>query len=388
MSMSSSKPNRVCNFSAGPSVLPESVLTQCQKEMFSYDGCGQSVMEMSHRSKYFDKIYQEAVSDLRQIAGIPSNYHIFMLQGGATMQFSAIPLNFNIACTPYAPQYIVTGGWSNKAYKEAAKYGKVDLLMSTMKEDPLCARTPRFDGSDKFKVPINENAPYLYICVNETVHGVCMNDFPKHTKAPIVADYSSCFLSEPIDFDSVNFGIIYAGAQKNIGPAGLTVVIVRDDLIGNAAKQCPILLDYATWKKKPIYNTPPCWSIYVTGLVMKWLKYGIGGLDKMKERNVAKAKAIYDVVYEQDNHGFYLCPVEERSRSLMNIRFRIKNDDKLEKMFIAQAEKAGMFNLKGHRSLGGCRASVYNAQPPENCAKLAAFMRTFRNENRYSTSKL
>merc|ERR1719384_1748335 len=347
--------------------------------MLSFEGCGQSVMEMSHRSSHFMKIYNEAEANLRAIAGVPDNYHIFMLQGGATMQFSAIPLNFNISDSAVPAQYIVTGGWSDKAFKEALKYNeKTECLYNTMKSDPPCTSTPKFDGDD---IKINEDAPYLYLCVNETVHGVMMNKLPRTKKCPVIADYSSCFLSEPIPWKQCNFGIVYAGAQKNCAPAGLTVVIVRDDLIGNANKQCPVLLDYATWKKKPIYNTPPCWSIYVMGLVMKWLKNTIGGLEKMKEINDQKAKLIYDVINEEQNKGFYLSPVNAESRSLMNVRFRIKNDDTLEKKFIAEAEKLDMFNLKGHRSLGGCRASIYNAQPPQNCMKLAQFMREFRKQN-------
>lgn len=371
---------RVANFSAGPSVLPEEVLIKCQKDLLSFEGCGQSVMEMSHRSSYFTKIYNEAEADLREIGGIPDNYHIFMLQGGATLQFSSIPLNFNIEENEIAPQYIITGGWSDKAYKEAIKYNpKTECLYNSTKSDPPCCSAPKCSDSEEIK--INEDAPYLYICVNETVHGVTMRDLPKTKKVPIVADYSSCFLSEPIPWKECNFGIIYAGAQKNIGPAGLTIAIVRDDLIGNANKKCPILLDYATWKKKAIYNTPPCWSIYVMGLVMKWLKNTIGGLDKMKEINDKKAKIIYDVMFEEDNKDFYLCPVDQSVRSIMNVRFRIKNDSDLEKKFIEEAEKQDMFNLKGHRSLGGCRASIYNAQPTANCEKLAKFMREFRKNN-------
>eukprot|EP01083_Nonionella_stella_P007374 21330_1 len=376
---SSSAPNRVCNFSAGPSVLPEQVLNKCKEELLSFEGCGQSVMEMSHRSSFFTKIYNEAEANLRAIAAIPDNYHIFMLQGGASLQFSSIPLNFNIEESAVPPQYIVTGGWSDKAYKEALKYNpSTECLFNTMQDDPPCTSAPVFDGDD---VKINDNAPYVYVCVNETVHGVVMNKLPQTKTCPLVADYSSCFLSEPIPWKQCNFGIVYAGAQKNVGPAGLTLVIVRDDLIGNANKKCPLILDYATWKKKPVYNTPPCWSIYVMGLVLLWIKDNIGGLDNMEQRNAMKGKMLYDVMDEKANDGFYLCPVGESFRSLMNVRFRIKNDNDLEKKFIAEAEKLDMFNLKGHRSLGGCRASIYNAQPIENCRKLAQFMREFRKAN-------
>jgi len=370
--------DRVCNFSAGPSVLPLEVLNHCKEHLLSFEGSGQSVMEMSHRSKEFVSIYDTAVADLRAIGRVPDNFHIFMLQGGATMQFSSIPLNFNIADSAVPPQYIVSGGWSDKAFKEALKYNKdSECLFNTMGDAPPCTRCPDFE-----EVKVSDDAPYLYLCVNETVYGNTMRALPEGTKCPVVADYSSCFLSEPIPWDSVNFGVVYAGAQKNIGPAGLTVAIVRDDLIGRAAKQCPVLLDYATWKKKAIYNTPPCWSIYVMGRVMKWLRDTVGGLDKMKALNARKAKVIYDVMDEAENKGFYLCPVDGAVRSWMNIRFRCKDDADLEKKFIAEAAEQGMVNLKGHKSLGGCRASVYNAQPLENCQKLAAFMRKFREQNR------
>ena len=376
---STTKTKRVANFSAGPSVLPQEVLIKCQQDLLSFEGCGQSVMEMSHRSTYFTKIFNEAEADLRSIGKIPDNYQIFMLQGGATMQFSAIPLNFNIEESEIPPQYIITGGWSDKAYKEALKYNpNTECLFNSTKSDPPCCTAPNCSSDD---IKINDESPYVYICVNETVHGVTMRDLPKTDKCPIIADYSSCFLSEPIPWNEYNFGIIYAGAQKNIGPAGLTIAIVRDDLIGKASKKCPVLLDYATWKKKPIYNTPPCWSIYVMGLVMKWLKTTIGGLDKMKEINYKKAKLIYDVIDENENKGFYKCSVEKSVRSIMNVRFRIKDNSDLEKKFIAKAQEQDMFNLKGHRSLGGCRASIYNAQPIENCQKLANFMRQFRKEN-------
>eukprot|EP00483_Globobulimina_turgida_P010912 UN10933 len=239
-----------------------------------------------------------------------------------------------------------------------------------MKHTPACTSVPNFNEDD---IKINENAPYLYVCVNETVHGVMMHNLPSTKKCPLIADYSSCFLSEPIPWNQYNFGIIYAGAQKNVAPAGLTIAIVRDDLIGNANKKCPILLDYATWKKKPIYNTPPCWSIYVMGLVMKWIKNTIGGLNNMKQRNILKAKLIYDVIDEKENKDFYLGAVNEDNRSLMNVRFRVKNNDKLEKQFIQEAEKQDLINFKGHRSLGGCRASIYNAQPYEKCKKITTF---------------
>ena len=370
---------RVINFSAGPSVLPESVLQECQRDLLSWQGCGQSVMEMSHRSKQFTLIYNEAEANLRELAAVPDNFHIFMLQGGATMQFSSIPLNFNISENPIPPQYIITGGWSDKAFKEALKYkSNTQQLFNTMTSNPPCTSVPDFDADD---MKINENAPYLYVCVNETVHGVMMHNLPKTQKVPLIADYSSCFMSEPIPWNDVNFGVVYGGAQKNIGPAGLTIAFVRDDLIGKADKRCPVLLDYATWRKKPIYNTPPCWSIYVMGLCMKWIKNEIGGMDEMKDRNVKKAKVIYDVIEEEENKDFYVCAVDKNCRSLMNVRFRIKDDAESEKKFIAEAEKLDMINLKGHRSLGGCRASLYNAQSIDNCQKLAKFMREFRQQN-------
>eukprot|EP00485_Elphidium_margaritaceum_P000861 CAMPEP_0202690612 /NCGR_PEP_ID=MMETSP1385-20130828/5553_1 /ASSEMBLY_ACC=CAM_ASM_000861 /TAXON_ID=933848 /ORGANISM="Elphidium margaritaceum" /LENGTH=377 /DNA_ID=CAMNT_0049345889 /DNA_START=75 /DNA_END=1208 /DNA_ORIENTATION=+ len=369
--------NRVCNFSAGPSVLPEEVLRKCQSDLLSFEGCGQSVMEMSHRSKQFMKIWNEAEAELRAVAAVPDNYRVFMLQGGATMQFSAIPLNFNLEERNVPAQYIVTGGWSDKAYKEAVKYNKnTQCLFTSMKDSPACCTAPNFD-----ELKVNDEAPYVYVCVNETVHGVTIRQLPQTQKCPIVADYSSCFLSEPIPWKQYNFGIIYAGAQKNIGPAGLTVVIVRDDLIGHANAKCPVLLDYATWKKKPMYNTPPCWSVYVMGLVMKWLQNTVGGLDKMKQVNEGKAKLIYDVMDEADNNGFYSCPVSKPIRSIMNVRFTIRGDEELAKKFVKAAEERNMFNLKGHRSLGGCRASIYNAQTMETCQKLVKFMREFRTQN-------
>jgi phosphoserine aminotransferase len=362
----------VCNFSAGPSALPESVLLEAQRELFDFKGAGLSVMEMSHRSKVFDDIWQEARSDLRELLNIPPNYQIMFLQGGATMQFSAIPLNLNLRNQPdKVADYVVTGVWSSKAAKEAKKYGRVNIAADES-ESKFTGVTP----ASEWKLS-GDDAAYLYICVNETVHGVLIDDSKlPDVKCPIIADYSSCFMSAPIDISK--FGIVYAGAQKNIGPAGVTVVIVRDDLIGKADPLTPMYFDYAK-ADGGMMNTPPCWSAYVMGLVLKWLKNDVGGLEGMAKINVQKAKELYDAIEGSD--GYYIAPVAKDCRSLMNVRFSIKSGADAEKKFLAEAAKGGFQNLKGHRSLGGLRASIYNAQPLANIRKLIAFMADFQKAN-------
>jgi len=370
------KLHRTANFAPGPAVLPEEVLLECQKELLDYHGLGYGVMEMSHRSKEFDDIWNGAVKDIKELLNIPDNYQIFFLQGGATTQFSSIPLNFNLTNNGKVADYVVTGNWSNAAYKEAQRFGKVNLVVNTMSDKPEATRIPPLD-----EWKLSDDACYLHLCVNETVHGVTMREFPQ-VKCPIVADFSSCFMSEPIDVKK--FDVIYAGAQKNIGPAGVTVVIVKNDILGNADPKTPILMDWQTHVKDIMLNTPPCFAVYVMALIFKWLKKR-GGLEKVKEYNEKKAKLIYDVIEEDD---FYICPVDKPVRSIMNLRFFCKQGADMDNKFVKEAAKLELLNLKGYRTIGGIRASLYNAQTIENCEKLAKFMREFRKSNQNKTAKM
>jgi len=369
MSQETTKLHRTANFSAGPSCLPTEVLLEVQKEVLDYHGIGYGVMEMSHRSKEFEDIWNGAVKDIKELLDIPDNYHIFFLQGGATTQFSSIPLNFNLANSNKVADYVVTGNWSHAAYKEACRYGKVNLAVNTMADKPECTKIPPIKDWK-----LSEDACYLHVCVNETVHGVTMREFPD-VKCPIVADFSSGFMSEPIDVKK--FAVIYGGAQKNIGPAGVTVVIVRKDILEiKPDPKTPLLLTWQLHATDLMYNTPPCFAVYVMALVFKWLK-ARGGLKKTKEYNEAKAKLIYDVIDEDD---FYICPVEKPVRSIMNLRFACKQG--IDNKFLTDAAKLELLNLKGYRTVGGIRASLYNAQTIENCQKLAEFMKTFRSQNK------
>lgn len=373
--MAESKPSydRVLNFSAGPSALPLTVLEQCRDDMLNFKGAGMSVMEMSHRSKVFGEIFAEAKNDLREILKVPEDYEILFMQGGATTQFSCVPLNFS-TLSDEVPDYIVSGGWSKKAAAEASKLLGKEVNIVTDNTEDLSVTV-----ADPSTWRLNKKAPYTYYCVNETVYGLQMKDIPE-TKNPLIADFSSCFMSEPIDI--AKFGAIIAGAQKNIGPAGATVVIIRKDLLGKAVPTCPVLLNYQTLASKDsMYNTPPCYAIYVCGLVFKWMK-SQGGLEKLGEINRQKAKLLYDAI---EGRKFWKAPVDAKYRSIMNVRLEIWpteiRDKELEKRFVEKAESKGLLNLKGHRSLGGIRASIYNAQTLEACHTLVNFMKDYQDKN-------
>mmetsp|Transcript_22286 Transcript_22286/g.27450 ORF Transcript_22286/g.27450 Transcript_22286/m.27450 type:complete len:421 (+) Transcript_22286:45-1307(+) len=363
---------RVINFSAGPSQLPVKVLTKVQKELLNYNNSGQSVMEMSHRSQEFTEIYNNAEKNLRELLNIPDNYSVFFVQGGATSVSSMIPLNFNIRNTGKSADFVITGVWSAKAAKEAQKYGNVNILCDTTKDDIPCTNIPDYN---EWKV--NDDSAYLHICINETVHGVQFHDlsFLDDIKIPIVADYSSCFMSEPINVNK--FDIIYAGAQKNVGPAGVTILIIKNKYIGNADPLTPILYNFETYKKKSIPNTPPTWSIYVMSEYFKYIKDDMQGLKNMRNINTSKAALIYN---EIDSDNFYNSPVNKNVRSIMNVRFNL-NSTNLEKTFIDDAKLNGFINIKGYRTLGGIRVSIYNAQTLNSVKKFVNFMKQFRKKH-------
>ena len=358
--------SRVYNFSAGPAVLPESVLKSAAEEMLDYKGCGMSVMEMSHRSKAFEEIIKTAESDLRELMHIPDNYKVLFLQGGASQQFAMIPMNL---MKNKVADYIVTGQWAKKAYQEAAKYGKVNKIASS--EDKTFSYIP--DCSD---LPISEDADYVYICENNTIYGTKFKELPNTKGKTLVADVSSCFLSEPVDVSK--YGIIYGGVQKNIGPAGVVIVIIREDLITeDVLPGTPTMLTYKTHADADsLYNTPPAYGIYICGKVFRWLKE-MGGLEAMKERNEKKAKILYDFL---DQSKLFKGTVEKKDRSLMNVPF-VTGSDELDAKFVKEAKAAGLENLKGHRSVGGMRASIYNAMPEEGVQALVDFMKKFDEEN-------
>ena len=358
--------SRVYNFSAGPAVLPESVLKSAAEEMLDYKGCGMSVMEMSHRSKAFEEIIKTAESDLRELMHIPDNYKVLFLQGGASQQFAMIPMNL---MKNKVADYIVTGQWAKKAYQEAAKYGKVNKIASS--EDKTFSYIP--DCSD---LPISEDADYVYICENNAIYGTKFKELPNTKGKTLVADVSSCFLSEPVDVSK--YGIIYGGVQKNIGPAGVVIVIIREDLITeDVLPGTPTILTYKTHADADsLYNTPPAYGIYICGKVFQWLKE-MGGLEAMKERNERKAKILYDFL---DQSKLFKGTVEKKDRSLMNVPF-VTGSDELDAKFVKEAKAAGLENLKGHRSVGGMRASIYNAMPEEGVQALVDFMKKFEEEN-------
>lgn len=353
---------RVFNFSAGPSMLPESVLNQAADELLDYHGTGESVMEMSHRSKEFDAIIKNAEALLREIMEIPDNYQVLFLQGGASTQFAAIPLNFMNGSGK--ADYVVSGNWSNKAASEAKKYGDVKIVASS-KEDNF-THVPEFN-----KAGFRPDADYFYICMNETVYGNIIRDLPDTGDVPLIADVSSCFLSEPLDV--TKFGMVYGGVQKNIAPAGMAICIIRDDLLGHARPTTPSMLDYTIQAENhSLYNTPPCWNIYMAMLVFEWIKR-IGGLTEMKKRNEAKAKLLYDALDESELfHG----TVVKKDRSIMNVPFVTGNAD-LDAKFIQGCTEHGLINIKGHRSVGGMRASIYNAMPMEGVERLVAYLKEF-----------
>ena len=357
---------RVYNFSAGPSMLPLPVLERAAREMVSYGESGMSVMEMSHRSPVYDEIIKDAERLLREVMNIPDNYKVLFLQGGASTQFSAVPLN--LMSKNRKADYIVSGQFSGKAYKEAQKYGDITLV-ATSKEDNF-TYIPKVEGAD-----FSSDADYVHICFNNTIYGTKYPYIPETGDIPLVADMSSCILSEPVDVSK--FGVIYAGAQKNMAPAGLTVVIVRDDLIGKALPEIPTMLDYQVMAENgSMYNTPPCYCIYIAKLVYEWI-LALGGLSKMKEMNEKKAKLLYDYL---DSQSYYMAPVVKECRSMMNVTF-VTGDADLDKKFASEADKAGLKNLKGHRSVGGMRASIYNAMPYEGVEALVEFMKEFAKNN-------
>ncbi len=356
---------RVYNFSAGPSMMPEEVLQKAAAEMLNYQDSGMSVMEMSHRSPVYEKIIADAESLLRQVMEIPDNYKVLFLQGGASTQFAAVPLNL---MSSGKADYVLSGQFSTKAYQEAQKYGDAYAVASS--KDVNFSAVPKVSKGD-FRV----DADYVHICLNNTIYGTKFSYIPDTGDIPLVADLSSCILSEPVDVSK--FGVIYAGAQKNMAPAGLTVVIIREDLLGKARKETPTMLDYKVMADNgSMYNTPPCYCIYVAKLVYEWI-LGLGGLQAMKARNEKKAALLYGYLDGQD---YYKAPVAKDSRSMMNVTF-VTGDADLDKKFCAEAAKAGLVNLKGHRSVGGMRASIYNAMPYEGVETLVAFMDEFAKNN-------
>lgn len=357
---------RVYNFSAGPSMLPEAVLKQAADEMLDYQGSGQSVLEMSHRSKVFDKIIKDAEANLREIMNIPDNYKVLFLQGGGSTQFAMIPLN--LMNKNKKADFVITGQWANKAYQEAARYGEAKIIASS--KDKTFSYIPKLDSAD-----FTPDADYFYICLNNTIYGTKWNKLPETGDVPLVADISSNILSEPIDVSK--FGLLFAGAQKNVSGAGLTIVIIREDLIGNAMDFTPTMLNYKTHADADsLYNTPPCYAIYIAGLVFEWIKNN-GGLEAMKAANEKKAKLLYDYL---DSSKLFRGTVVPEDRSLMNVPF-VTGDADLDAKFVKESTAAGLVNLKGHRTVGGMRASIYNAMPYEGVEALVEFMKKFEAEN-------
>ncbi len=357
---------RIYNFSAGPAMLPEEVLREAAEEMLDYQGCGMSVMEMSHRSEMFENILSEAEQDLRSLMSIPDNYKVLFLQGGAHLQFAMLPINL---MKNGAADYIITGHWAKRAYTEAKKFLKANAIASS--EDKTFSYIP--DCSD---LPISDDADYVYICENNTIYGTKFHTLPNTKGKTLVADVSSCFLSEPMDV--TRYGVIYGGAQKNIGPAGVVVAIIREDLIPDELPdQVPTMLRFKTHVDGgSMYNTPPCYGIYICGKVFKWIKKQ-GGLEGMKAINEKKAAVLYNYL---DSSKLFHGTVEKSSRSLMNVPF-VTGDKDLDAKFIKEASAAGFENLKGHRSVGGMRASIYNAMPIEGVQALVNFMKKFETEN-------
>ena len=358
---------RVYNFSAGPAVLPEEVLKEAAAEMLDYEGTGMSVMEMSHRSKAYEKIITEAEQDLRDLMNIPDNYKVLFLQGGASQQFAMIPMNL---MKNKVADYIVTGQWAKKAFQEASKYGKANKIATS--EDKTFSYIP--DCSD---LPISEDADYVYICENNTIYGTKFKTLPNTKGKTLVSDVSSCFLSEPIDV--TKYGLVYGGVQKNIGPAGVVIAIIREDLIPEEPlENVPTMLQYKIHADNgSMYNTPPAYGIYICGKVFKWLKK-MGGLEVMKKHNEEKAKILYDFLDESE---LFKGTVVKEDRSLMNVPF-VTGSEELDAKFVKEAKEAGFENLKGHRTVGGMRASIYNAMPIEGVQALVDFMKKFEAENK------
>ncbi len=360
---------RVYNFSAGPSMLPLSVLQKAQSELTEFGLSGQSVMEMSHRSKAYDEIISQTMADLKRVLNIPNNYKVGFIQGGASTQFAMVPMNI---MTTKSADYIVTGQFSGKAQKEGAKFGTANIVASS--KDKNFTYIPDTD-----KISFNKNASYVHICENNTIYGTRFTKLPNTGGIPIVADMSSCILSRPTNIN--DYGLIYFGVQKNVAPAGMAVVIIREDLMQNARKDIvrADMLDYKTIiDADSMFNTPPCYTIYMTGLVLKWIESEIGGLEQMEKLNNEKAALLYNFI---DDSKFYTNPVEVKDRSIMNVTFTSPNEQ-LDAKFCKECESTGFVNLKGHRSVGGMRASIYNAMPREGIVKLIDFMTKFEKENK------
>lgn len=358
---------RVYNFSAGPSVLPESVLKRAAAELVEYGETGQSVMEMSHRSKEYEAIINNAETLLRQVMKIPDHYKVLFLQGGASSQFAMVPLN--LMTKSGKADFVLTGQWATKAYKEAARYGEANIIASS--KDKTFTYIPKLDPST-----FTKDADYFHICMNNTIYGTRFTSLPETGDVPLVADVSSCILSEPVDVSK--FGILYAGAQKNMAPAGLTVVIIREDLIGHARDFTPTMFNYQTHADNgSMFNTPPCYCIYIAGLVLEWIRDEFGGLDGMRAHNEKKAKILYDFL---DSSKLFRGTVVKEDRSLMNVPF-VTGNEELDAKFVKEAKAAGFINLKGHRTVGGMRASIYNAMPIEGVEKLVEFMKEFEKAN-------
>ncbi|WP_308754962.1 3-phosphoserine/phosphohydroxythreonine transaminase [uncultured Anaerotruncus sp.] len=358
---------RAYNFSAGPSMLPESVLAKAASEMLDYQGTGESVMEMSHRSKEYQAIIDGCEALLREVMGIPDNYKVLFLQGGASSQFGMVPMNLMTGSGK--ADFVITGQWATKAYKEASRYGDCKAVASS--KDRTFSYIPKLDPAE-----FRPDADYFHICLNNTIYGTVYHELPDTGSVPLVADVSSCILSEPIDVS--RFGLLYAGAQKNMGPAGLTVVIVREDLVGKAMEITPTMFNYQTHVDNgSMFNTPPTYAIYICKLVLEWLKNEIGGLAEMKKINEKKAGVLYSFL---DQSKLFKGTVAREDRSLMNIPF-VTGSDELDAKFVSEAKAAGFLNLKGHRSVGGMRASIYNAMPVEGVEKLVALMAKFEEAN-------
>lgn len=359
--------SRVYNFSAGPSMLPVPVLEKAAAQMLDYEGSGQSVMEMSHRSKVYGSIIESAEALLREVMNIPDNYKVLFLQGGASSQFAMVPMN--LMTKSGKADYVITGQWAKKAYKEAARYGNANVVASS--EDKTFSYIPKLDPET-----FTKDADYFHICMNNTIYGTAYHELPQTGDVPLVADISSYILSQPIDVSK--FGVLYAGAQKNMAPAGVTIVIIRDDLIGNAMDITPTMFNYKTHADNgSMFNTPPCYTIYIAKLVLEWVKNEIGGLEAMKERNEKKAKLLYDFL---DNSKLFKGTVVPEDRSLMNVPYVTGNAD-LDAQFVKEASARGFENIKGHRSVGGMRASIYNAMPYEGVDALVKFMAEFEKAN-------
>jgi len=357
---------RVYNFSAGPSMLPVEVLEKAAAEMLDYQGCGQSVMEMSHRSKVFQGIIDEAEALVRELYKVPDNYKVLFLHGGASTQFAAIPLNFMNGSGK--ADYIVTGQWGKKAYQEACKYG--DAKVAASSADKTFSYFPKTTRAD-----FRDDADYVYYCMNNTIYGTIGRQIPDTGDIPLIADVSSCFFSEPLDISK--FAVVYGGAQKNVAPAGLVIAIVREDMLGKARDITPTMLNWQIHADNgSMYNTPSCYIIYMCKLVLEWVK-SLGGLEAMKARNEAKAKVLYDFL---DSSAMFKGTVVPEDRSLMNVPF-VTGNEELDAKFVKEATAAGFVNLKGHRTVGGMRASIYNAMPIEGVEKLVEFMKKFEAEN-------